>query len=139
MDFTKLNELLGTLPGFALLTDNMKTVAMESARIPDSGGRWPGQPNYVPTFDIYFAALMLLPFLQAQPVVTSASSEGTSVSAKPTDWVAIRAFYRSGSSIVQATGTNVMQRVTIPDVPHVKRVPMNDRGGRYGDIDTDIG
>lgn len=139
MDFTKLNELLGPLPGYKLLTDNMKTVAMSGALIPDSAGVWPGQPDYAPTYDVYFAALKLLPFLQAQPVVTSSSSEGTSVSAKPTDWSAVIAFYRSGSSILQATGNSLLQMVPIPDPPHVKRVPMNDRGGRYGDIDTDIG
>lgn len=134
----ELNELLSTLPGYALLTDNMKTVAMGGALIPDSEGRWPGQDDYVETFDIYFAALKLLPFLQAQPVVTSAGSEGTSVSVKPTDWSAIIAFYRGASSIIQATGNDMLRVVPIPDPPHVRRVPMNDRGGYYGDVDTDL-
>lgn len=139
MDFTKLNELLSTLPGYDLLTDTMKTAAMSGALIPDSEGRWPGQEDYVSTYDIYFAALKLLPFLQAQPVVTSAGSEGTSVSVKPTDWNAIIAFYRGNSLIIQATDNDVLRVVPIPDPPHVVRVPMNDRGGYYGDIDTDLG
>lgn len=139
MDFSKLNELLSSLPGYALLTNTMKTAAMGSALIPDSEGRWPGQPDYVPTYDIYFAALKLLPFLQAQPVVTSAGSEGTSVSVKPADWSAVTAFYRGNSPIIQATGNDVLRLVPIPDPPHVRRVLMNDRGGYYGDVDTDIG
>lgn len=139
MDFSKLNELLGILPGYALLTDAMKTIAMGSAVIPDENGVWPGQPDYVPTYDIYFAALKLIPFLQAQPVVTSAGSEGTSVSVKPADWDAIIAFYRGSSPIIQATGNDVLRAVPIPDPPHVRRVNMQDRGGYYGDVDTDIG
>lgn len=138
MDFTKLNELLSTLPGYALLTDTMKTAAMSGALIPDSEGRWPGQEEYEPTYDIYFAALKLLPFLQAQPVVTSASSEGTSVSVKPTDWTAIITFYRGSSTIIQATGNDVLRAVPIPDPPHARKVSMQDRGGYYGDVDTDI-
>ena len=139
MDFSKLNELLSSLPGYALLTDAMKTVAMNAALIPDSEGRWPGQEDYEPTYDIYFAALKLLPFLQAQPVVTSAGSEGTSVSVKPADWDAIIAFYRGNSHIIQATGNDVLRAVPIPDPPHVRKVNMQDRGGYYGDVDTDIG
>lgn len=139
MDFTKLNELLQTLPGYELLTESMKTIAMEGALIPDSAGNWPGTSGYTPTYDIYFAALKLIPFLQAQPVFTSAGSEGTSVSVKPADWTAIQRFYRENSPIIQATGPDVLRLLPIPDPPHVRRVPMNDRGGYYGDVDTDIG
>ena len=138
MDFSKLNELLSPLPGYEMLTDSMKTIAMESAQIPDGDGVWPGQPEYVPTYDIYFAALKLLPFLQAQPMVTSAGSEGTSVSVKPADWDAIIAFYRGSSPIIQATGNDVLRAVPIPDPPHVRKVNMQDRGGYYGDVDTDL-
>lgn len=139
MDFTKLNELLEALPGYSVLTDTMKTTALTGARIPDSAGRWPADPSYEPTYDIYFAALSLMPFLQAQPVVTSAGSEGTSVSVSVPDWDALRAFYRGLSPIINASGNDVLQLVPIPDPPHVRRVPMNDRGGYYGDVDTDIG
>lgn len=139
MDFTQLNELLQTLPGYELLTEAMKTAAMSGALIPDSDGHWPGTSGYTPTYDIYFAALKLLPFLQAQPVVTSAGSEGTSVSVKPADWNAIMRFYRENSLIIQATGNDVLHLVPIPDPPHVRRVSMRDGGGYYGDVDTDIG
>ena len=138
MDYTGLNDLLKPLPGYALLTDSMRDSALLASRIPDSSGRWPSDKDYEATYDLYFAALQLLPFLQAQPVVTSASSEGTSVSAKPTDWAALRAFYRSLSDIFQATDS-ILRVVPIPDPPHVVRVPMNDRGGYYGDVDTDVG
>ena len=60
-----IRDRLSTLPGYALLTDTMKTAAMNGALIPDSEGRWPGETDYVPTYDIYFAALKLIPFLQA--------------------------------------------------------------------------
>lgn len=138
MDFTALNELLSTLPGYALITDTMRTAAMSGALIPDENGVWPGQPGYIDTYDVYFAALKLVPFLQAQPVVTSAGSEGTNVSVKPADWEAIIAFYRSNSPIVQATSGDVLQVVPIPDPPHVRRVNMRDRSGYYGDVDTDV-
>lgn len=137
MDLTKLNELMQSLPGYALLSDTMKTSAMETALIPDSNGVWPQQPGYVDTYDIYFAAVSLLPFLAAQPVVTSASSEGTSVSAKPLSWADLRKFYQGLSPIL--SGNSILTLVPIPDVPHIRRVPMNDRGGYFGDVDTDLG
>ena len=138
MDFTALNNIISSLAGYDLLTDDMKTSALESARIPDESGRWPQDTGYVPTYDVYFAALSLLPFLQAQPAVTSAGSEGTTVSATPTDWAALRTFYRSHSLIASGSSA-VLQILPIPDVPHVRKVPMNDRGGYYGDVDTDAG
>lgn len=138
MDFTELNKLLDTLPGYALLNDSMKTSAMNGARIPDSSGRWPQDAGYELTYDVYFAALALIPFLRSQPVVTSASSEGTSVSVQGIDWDAIVLFYKGLSSICSVDGNSVLHAVPIPDVPHVRRVPMNDRGGYYGDVDTDL-
>ena len=139
MDFTKLNELLSVLPGHNTLTNSMKTIAMNSAVIPDENGVWPGQAGYLPTYDVYFAALKLIPFLQAQPIVTSAGSEGTSVTVSAPDWGALITFYRGSSPIIQATGTDVLAVVPIPDPPHVVRVSMRDRGGYYGDVNTGIG
>lgn len=139
MDFTKLDELLSSLPGFAKLTPEMKTAALNGARIPDEAGVWPGQPGYVDTYDVYFAALKLVPFLQAQPFITSAGSEGTNISVKQADWSAIIKFYRESSQIILASGNDVLTRVLIPDVSHVVHAPMNDGGGYYGDVDSDIG
>lgn len=135
----ELNKLLEGLAGYAMLTPAMKQAALNRSLIPDTFGVWPGRPGYLPTYDIYFAALMVIPLLAAQPVVTSASSEGTSASVRATDWGQLAASYRGLSTIVQATGNGVLNILPIPDVPHVRRVPMNDRGGYYGDVDTDIG
>lgn len=139
MDFTKLNELLSSLPGYDLLTDTMKTSALQGALIPDEHGVWPGQQGYDPTYDVYYAAAHLVPVLQAQPSVTNVNSEGTGVTVTPPDWGALLSFYRSMSPIHQGYGHDVLRVVPIPDPPHVQRVPMNDRGGYYGDVDTDVG
>lgn len=139
MDFTKLNELLQALPGYTLISDTMRESAMGSALVPDSEGRWPGSSGYEETYDLFFAALALVPFLQAQPAVTSAGSEGTSVTATAFDWQALIRFYRLQSQIYLGAGQTILQVLPIPDPPHVVRVPMNDRGGYYGDVDTDIG
>lgn len=135
----ELNELMQNLPNFGLITQNMKTAALQASRIPDSAGRWPATAGYVDTFDIYYAALSLLPFLAAQPVVTAASSEGTSVTATAPNWGALSLSYKNLSPILSATSKAVLNVVPIPDTPHVRRVPMNDGGGYYGDVDTDIG
>lgn len=139
MDYTDLNKVIETLPGYNMLTDSMKTMALNGAMVPDVEGRWPGQDNYEPTYDVYFAALALVPFLQAQPAVTHAGSEGTSVTATPMDWGAIKAFYQGLSPIISGTGSDVLTSVPIPGASHVRRVAMNDRGGYYGDVDTDLG
>lgn len=134
-----LDELLGNLPNYDLVTSAMKQAALDGAQVPDSQGRWPGEDNYVPTYDVYFAAISLVAFLKAQPFVKSASSEGTSVSAQAPDWDSLLAYYRSQSPIVQSTGRQVLQRVPIPDVPHVRRTDMSGGWDYSGDIDTDIG
>lgn len=135
----ELNKILAGLVGYDMLTPEMKQSALNRSLVPDSAGVWPGRPGYVDSYDVYFAALLLIPILAAQPVVTSASSEGTSASVRATDWGQLAASYRGLSPIVQATSSSVLNILPIPDVPHVRRVPMNDRGGYYGDVDTDIG
>lgn len=135
----ELDALLSALPGYNLISETAKIAALQGSRIPDSAGRWPETAGYVETFDVYYAALTLVSFLQALPVVTSASSEGTSVSAKAPDWSALTLYYRSLSPIIQATGNSILQVVPIPAPPHVRRVSMNDGGGYYGDVDTDLG
>lgn len=134
-----LNVLLQSLPGYALLTTDMKLAALAGALIPDPSGVWPGEAGYVTTHDVYFAALSLLGFLQAQPVVRSTSSEGTSVSVDAPDWGALARYYRSQSRIVWSTGNTVLGRVDIPEGPHVYRTDMSGRGDSYGDVDTDLG
>lgn len=134
-----LNALLANLPGYALLTTNMKNAALAGALIPDAEGVWPGEVDYVLTYDVYFAALNLLGFLQAQPVVRQTSSEGTSIAVDAPDWGALSAYYRGMSPIIAATGTDVLQKVLIPEGPHVKRVPMNTGVVLDGNVDTDLG
>ncbi|AVO24400.1 hypothetical protein PBI_ADLER_9 [Microbacterium phage AlexAdler] len=134
----ELNALLQNLPGYALLTETMKQAALNGAQVPDSFGIWPGEEGYEPTYDVYFAALTLLGYLMAQPVVRQTSSEGTSVAVDAPDWSALAAYYRSQSVICNATGNGVLQRVTIPDVAHVRRTPMEGYGHGYGDVDTDL-
>lgn len=138
-----LNDLLAGLPNFTSLTQSMKDRALEGARIPDASGVWPGQEGYVNTYDVYFAAFTLLGFLQAQPVVKQASSEGTAVTVDPPNWGALMGYYRSLSPILSRTNGEVLREVPIPGGPHVRRQDMSgyDSTGRkepyYGDVDTD--
>ncbi|QDP44062.1 hypothetical protein SEA_MCGALLEON_10 [Microbacterium phage McGalleon] len=134
----ELNALLQNLPGFGALTETQKLNALAGARVPDSFGIWPGEEGYEVTYDVYFAALTLLGFMQAQPVVRSTSSEGTSIAVDAPDWSALATYFRSQSVICNATGNGILQRVRIPDVPHVRRVPMEQEGGYHNDVDTDL-
>lgn len=133
-----LNALLISLPGYGLLTNTMKQNALNGAQLPDSAGVWPGQPDYVPTYDVYFAAMSLIGFLQAQPVVRQASSEGTSTAVDAPSWGGLLAWYRSMSPICNSTGPGVIGFVEIPDGPHVVRTDMDGRWDGYGDVDTDL-
>jgi hypothetical protein len=134
----QLEALLQSLPNYALITSDMKQAALNSSLIPDSAGVWPGGVGYELTYDVYHAAGLLLPFLMAQPTVTSASSEGTSISTTPMDWSALKESYRLLSPIAKAVGLGVLNVVDIPENSHVVRVPMRDGGGYYGDVDTDV-
>lgn len=134
-----LNALLVNLPGYGLLTPNMKQSALDGGRIPDAAGVWPGQEDYVDTYDVYFAAISLVGFLQAQPVVRQSSSEGTSVAVDAPNWAGLLAWYRGMSPICALQGTGVLTAVPIPDRPHVYRTDMSGRSDGYGDVDTDLG
>lgn len=133
-----LNALVANLPNASLLSPKMMEDALAGALIPDLNNVWPGNPGYITTNDVYFAALGLIAFLQAQPVVRQTSSEGTSVAVDAPNWGALAAYYRSMSPISQASGNGVLTRVTIPDVPHVRKVDMHSGGVRYDNVDTDI-
>jgi hypothetical protein len=134
-----LNSLLSPLPGYGVLTEPMKQVALNGAVIPDGAGVWPGQPGYQNTYDVYFAAISLIGFLQAQPVVRQVSSEGTSTAVDAPDWSGIIAFYRAQSIICGATPNPVLGILPIPEVPHVVRTDMSGRWDQDGDVDTDMG
>lgn len=134
----ELNALLESLPGYSLLTVSMKQTALDGARVPDSFLIWPGEDGYEPTYDVYFAAIRLIGFLQAQPVVRQTSSEGTSIAVDAPSWGALLAYYQSMSQIFGLHGNGVLNRVSIPDVPHVRKVNMSYGGEYYGDVDTDV-
>ena len=135
----ELEALLAGLPNASLITDGMKQSALNGAQIPDGNGVWPGQAGYMATYDVYYAALTLLGFLQAQPVVRQSSSEGTSVAVDAPNWAGLTAYYRGMSPISQATGSGILSKVLIPDAPHVRRTNMSGHGGAYVDVDTDLG
>lgn len=135
----ELDALLSNLPGFALITPEMKAVALAGAQVPDSAGVWPGEDGYVPTYDVYYAALSLLGFLQAQPVVRQSSSEGTSVAVDAPKWDALASYYRSMSPICGLTGNGVLTKVLIPDGPHVRHTDMSYGGADNVNVDTDLG
>lgn len=134
----ELDSLINTLPGYATLTPEMKQRALDGARVPDQAGVWPGKPDYIPTYDVYYAALNLLGYLQAQPVVRQTSSEGTSLAVDAPDWSGLRSWLRWMSSICGGAGHNVLKVVDIPDTPHVVPTDMSGRDQYYGDVDTDL-
>jgi hypothetical protein len=134
-----LTALLVSLPNATLLTDQMKLDALAGSLIPDTAQVWPGNSGYVTTYDTYFAAISLIGFLRAQPVVRQSSSEGTSVSVDAPNWAGLISWYRAMSPISQATGSGVLNKVQIPDGPHVYHKNMSfGGGGRYDDVDTDL-
>jgi len=135
----ELNSLLINLPNYGLLTPEMKQRALDGALIPDSAGVWPGRPNYVPTYDVYYAAIGLVGFLQAQPVVRQSSSEGTSVAVDAPNWAGLVSWYSSMSPIMGAQPSSFLVAVPIPDGPHVVPTDMSGRYDDYGDVDTDLG
>lgn len=135
----ELTELVTSLPNSSLLTDTMKQRALESSVVPDGSGVWPGQPGYVTTYDVYWAAISLLGFLQAQPVVRQSSSEGTSVAVDAPNWAGLHQYYRGLSRIASATAAPVLGTIPIPSTPHVVRTDMSGRYGDYDNVDTDVG
>lgn len=138
-DTTELDDLLSNLPGFALLTAGMKEKALAGALIPDANGVWPGQPGYLETVDTYFAAIGMVGFLRAQPVVRQASSEGTATAVDAPNWEGLVAWFQSLSPIVAATGSSVINKVLIPEGPHVVKVDMRGGDNGYDNVDTDLG
>lgn len=137
-EMEELTELISSLPNASLLTDRMKQDALAGARVPDSNNVWPGNPGYAATYDVYYAAVGLVGFLQAQPVVRQSSSEGTSVAVDAPNWSGLIAWYRSMSPIAQATRPGVLGIIPIPGGPHVRRTDMSGRTDGYDNVDTDL-
>jgi hypothetical protein len=133
-----LNSLLSSLPGYGLLTLRMKEDALAQSVIPDGAGVYPGQPLYQPTYDVYWAALRLIGFLQAQPVIRQTSSEGTSIAVDAPAWGNLIAYYSSMSLIAQVTQGAVLSSIPIPGGPHVRRTNMHVWGDPSENVDTDL-
>lgn len=133
-----LDQLLEGLPNSEMITTDQKTAVLNQSLVPDSNGVYPGQPHYVATYDSYYAAYLLVAFLEAQPLVTSASSEGTSVTATSPNWGALRGFYRSMSPVLAATN-DALQVIPIPYTPYTRRTDMSGRNDHYGDVNTESG
>lgn len=136
----ELNALLINLPGYGLLTTEMKQRALDTALIPDVNKVWPGQPDYIVTYDVYWAAVGLIGFLQAQPVVRQTSSEGTSVAVDAPSWGGLVSYYKSMSVIALATQAGpILTEVAIPGEPHVIHTDMSGRWSEDDNVDTDLG
>ena len=133
-----LDDLLKTLPGFETITPLMKQSALDGAVIPDSAGVWPGKPSYVTTYDVYYAAVTLIGFLKAQPVVRQVSSEGTSAALDAPQWGAVYQHFTSLSPIL-GMQSGIIREVPIPGGSHVRRTDMSGVNDDYGDVDTDLG
>lgn len=134
-----LEGLLSPLPGYGVLTPQMKQRALDTALIPDGLGVWPGHEGYQATYDIYWAAISLSGYMMAQPFVKQSGSEGTSVSVDRPDWSSILGYFRSQSVIAQASQSGpILNEVPIPGGPHVVPTDMSGRWGGYGDVDTDL-
>lgn len=133
----QLEEVLKPLPGYEELSEKLKLSALDDAVIPDSEGRWPGETGYKPTYDVYYAALQLVLYLKSLPSVTTATSEGTSVTTKPADWDAVLWFLRSKSKILRKTSA-VLQIVPIPEDNYIYPTDMSGKGDNSYDTDTDM-
>lgn len=135
-----LNGLLSPLPGYDVLTAQMKQRALDTSLIPDADGVWPGSaPWYVATYDVYWAAMSLVGYMMAQPFVKQAGSEGTNATIDRPDWTGILSYFRSQSVIARATKAGpILTSIPIPDGPHVVRTDMSGRWDDYGDVDTDL-
>lgn len=132
----ELNSILASLPGGANTPDDLKYKALQQSRVPDDDGRLPGSVGYVDTYDVYFAAYMLVDFLSAQPNVTSAGSEGTSITTSAPDWEAVRRVFSSMSEVMSIQPH--LGFISYDNPPII--VPSNMTGrGNYGDVNTDIG
>lgn len=139
-----LTELMTNLPNATLISDGQRLAALNVSLIPDELGVWPGQPGYQPSYDIFWAAISLVGFLQAQPSIKHTASEGTQVVLDPPNWGSLVAYYRSMSPIAQKVSRTVLRPVVVPGESHVRKLDMHghdyyDWRTSNGDVNTDVG
>lgn len=132
-DTTMLDSLLGAYPGYDRISAQMKAEALARAVIPDSTGAPPDAEGWQPTYDYAYAAMLLIPALQAQPQATTVASEGTTVSTSTPDWKALRAFLASMSPICRRQSQGVF---TVWHIPQENTRPVVDYS-RLG-VDSDV-
>lgn len=94
-----LDQILQSIPHGDKITEDQKAHALSQSLVPDANGVWPSHEGYIATYDVFYAALSLVDLMEAQPAVTQASSEGTSVSTTAVDWSKIRKWLASGSVV----------------------------------------
>ena len=85
------------------LTDEDLQAALDASQIPDAADVWPGQPGYITTYDLYWAAAEALTLRAARAAssetVTKVASEGSSFDVQAPNWGALAHHYRMRSQI----------------------------------------
>lgn len=146
VDLDHLRELLGSVEVAATLTDAQLTGALQGSVMPTivtdplTGNvtvLYPSDVDYTPTYDYHFAAYNLIDLMASQPVVTNASSEGSSITTSAPNWDALRSYYRAGSFIL-GYNASAFDVIDIPTQRRVTRNNMNDMDTYYGNIDPDL-
>lgn len=128
-----LKALLALIPGSSIITPSMMEKALDDSLIPDKQGRLPGTPGYRFNHDVYYAVYTLIWLIRAQPEVTTASSEGTSITTTPFDWDSFIMFLKANSVILSNQG--VFTVIPIPAEDRIRRVDMS--GGDPRGYDSD--
>lgn len=128
-----LDDVLALIPGGDVVSQAMRESALAKSLIPDSSGHLPGEQGYTPTHDAFYAALTLLGVVRAQPAVTTASSESTSISTTTPDWPSLEAWLRSQSVICRSQDTLTTIPITYAD--YTTKVYMEGESYRGYDAD----
>lgn len=85
------------------LSDEDLQAVLDASLIPDPEGLWPGQPGYITTYDLQWAAAeaMMLRSVRAasSETVTKVASEGSSFDVQAPNWGALAHHYRMRSQI----------------------------------------
>lgn len=128
-----LDDVLALIHGGDVVSQAMRESALAKSLIPDSSGHLPGERGYTPTHDVFYAALTLLGVVRAQPAVTTASSESTSISSTPPDWTSLEGWLRSQSVICRNQDALTVIPITYDD--YITKVYMEGESYRGYDAD----
>ena len=111
MTTVTLDEIIESLPIGGSVPEALKQDALSRALIPDASGLLPGTAGYQATYDVYYAALLLMPVM-SHPSVTQVSSEGTTIHVSSVDWDSIRDYLQS-MSIIARSSKDILQVIPI--------------------------